>query len=45
MLIDVGVLATAASSYLRHHPFFKRAVPALPTLVSKHAAASAALGA
>ena len=44
MLINVGVLA-AASSYLRHHPFFKRAVPTLPTLVSRHAAASAALAA
>ena len=44
MLINVGVLA-AVSSYPRHHPFFKRAVPTLPTLVSRHAAASAALAA
>ena len=35
----------AASSYLRHHPFFKKAVPTLPTPVSRHAAASAALAA
>ena len=39
MLIDVGLLATSESSYLRRHPFFKRAVP---TLVSIHAVASAA---
>jgi hypothetical protein len=43
MLINVGVSPNpAASSYLRHHPFFKRAAS---TLVSRHAAASAALAA
>jgi hypothetical protein len=42
MLINVGVSPNpAASSYLRHHPFFKKAVPTLPTPVSRHAAASA----